>query len=134
MTYKLCYVDGNHAYFTSNWKKQWGDDWNDRPYEHNAEPPYHDYFNENGVEIPISIKDCFFDVPTQVSTPCDGYDNSPYSVEDINNNVVPWLRLGYGNDRTYVFAKTSYSKFVKIIEEFGGTIYEPKRKRSTMED
>ena len=47
MIYKLCYVDGNEAWFTSDWKNQWGDDWNDRPYEHNAGSPYSHYFDDN---------------------------------------------------------------------------------------
>ncbi|OGN14800.1 MAG: hypothetical protein A3J47_00270 [Candidatus Yanofskybacteria bacterium RIFCSPHIGHO2_02_FULL_43_22] len=37
----LCFVEGNTAYFTTQeLSKQWGDDWNDAPYEHNAERPY----------------------------------------------------------------------------------------------
>ena len=43
--YKLCYVDGNKAWFTNNFEKQWGDDWNDRPYEYNAGLPY-DHWSE----------------------------------------------------------------------------------------
>ena len=38
--YKLCYVEGNKAWFTNNFEKQWGDDWNDSPYECNAGYPY----------------------------------------------------------------------------------------------
>lgn len=38
--YKLCYVEDNFAYFTNDFENQWGDDWNDRPYEHNAGEPY----------------------------------------------------------------------------------------------
>ena len=37
----LCYVDSPWAYFTTRpLEKQWGDDWNDAPYEHNAGTPY----------------------------------------------------------------------------------------------
>lgn len=37
----LCYVKEPWAYFTTQpLDKQWGDDWNDAPYEHNAEEPY----------------------------------------------------------------------------------------------
>ena len=37
----LCYVDGAFAYFTTRpLAEQWGDDWDDAPYEHNAETPY----------------------------------------------------------------------------------------------
>lgn len=38
---RLCYVSGPFAYFTSKeLSEQWGDDWNDAPYEHNAGEPY----------------------------------------------------------------------------------------------
>lgn len=37
----LCYVEGNFAYFTSKpLEETSGDDWDDAPYEHNAEPPF----------------------------------------------------------------------------------------------
>lgn len=37
----LCYVDDKFAYFTTQeLAKQWGDDWDDAPYEHNAGEPY----------------------------------------------------------------------------------------------
>lgn len=44
--YQLCYVhsinDWTHELWFANQKPTdlWGDDWNDAPYEHNAEPPY----------------------------------------------------------------------------------------------
>lgn len=62
MVYKLCYVDNNEAWFTSDFKHQWGDDWDDRPYEHNAGSPYSSYF-QNGKEIPIKLKKVYFDIP-----------------------------------------------------------------------
>ena len=37
---KLCYLENNIMYFTSDIENQWGDDWDDRPYEHNAGKPY----------------------------------------------------------------------------------------------
>ncbi len=41
MPERLCYVEGSWAYFTTQeLKNQWGDDWNDTPYEHNAGDPY----------------------------------------------------------------------------------------------
>lgn len=37
----LCYVDGQRAYFTTaKLADQWGDDWDDALYEHNAGEPY----------------------------------------------------------------------------------------------
>jgi len=124
MVYKLCYVDGNKAYFTSDFKNQWGDDWDDRPYEHNAGTPYNFYQDKNGVEQEIKLKEIYFDLPVWYDVPCSGTDNSRYSVQDINNHRVPWISY----DGHYIFAGTSYSSFIKTIEELGGTIYTPKRK------
>ena len=48
LDYQLCYVSCVdpwgmfELYFTNNFNDQWGDDWNDRPAESNAEPPYED--------------------------------------------------------------------------------------------
>jgi hypothetical protein len=37
----LCYIDGSWAYFTTqNLKDQWGDDWDDAPFDCNAGEPY----------------------------------------------------------------------------------------------
>lgn len=39
--FKLCYINGSTAYFTTlSLDDQWGDDWDDAPYEHNAGTPY----------------------------------------------------------------------------------------------
>lgn len=124
MVYKLCYVDNNEAWFTSNWKEQWGDDWDDRPYEHNAGSPYNSYFKD-GVEYPIQLKKVYFDVPYGiVKTPDYGFSNSPFSVKDINSKRCPWLII----DDTYIFAGTSYTDFVRQIEKLNGTIYVPKKR------
>ena len=40
MYLKLCYCSNNIMYFTSDMTAQWGDDWDDCPYEHNAGKPY----------------------------------------------------------------------------------------------
>ena len=47
---RLCYVSGCFAYFTSkDLTEQWGDDWNDAPYEHNAGEPYGPCWHNNPV-------------------------------------------------------------------------------------
>ena len=126
MVYKLCYVDPDEpkAYFTSNWENQWGDDWNDRPYEHNAGTPYRSYFDDN-KEVPISIKEVYFDLPGWYEMPCSNTDNSRYSVEYINCHRVPWITY----DKHYIFAGISYTNFIKQIEELGGIIYTPIKRR-----
>jgi hypothetical protein len=89
--FRLCYVDENIMCFSDNFEKQWGDDWNDRPYEHNAEPPY-------GLEDDKPLRDGFghirkiaFESHWWIRRPCDGHLNSPYSVEDINKGAIAWL-------------------------------------------
>jgi hypothetical protein len=89
--FRLCYVDENLMYFTDNFQHQWGDDWNDRPYEHNAEPPY-------GLEDDEPLRDGYghirliaFESFWYIRHPCDGHLNSPYSVDDINKGAIAWL-------------------------------------------
>lgn len=126
MVYKLCYVDPDEpkAYFTSDWEHQWGDDWDDRPYEHNAGTPYDEWYDTEHQPHPIALKEVYFELPWGWEMPCSNVDNSRYSVEDINNHRVPWIT----KDNNYIFAGISYTNFVKQIEEWGGTIYTPKKK------
>lgn len=120
--YKLCYVKDNKAYFTNNWNEQWGDDWDDSPYEHNAEEPYDNYYKD-GKKYPIRIRTCYFDIPKYYKLPCTGYLNSPYSVKDINNMKCPWINV----DGLLIWAGTEYKAFCKVIEHCGGKIYEEKK-------
>lgn len=133
MIYKLCYVEGHKAWFTSDWKNQYGDDWDDAPYEHNASIPYDCNYNAKSLgtwdgyahypKIPQKI--LYFDLD-DYTLPCDNfYPNSPFSVEDINNHRVPWITV----NGHYIFAGISYSNFIKQIEELGGTVYLPKNKK-----
>ena len=101
--YKLCYVSGNVLYFTDNFAKQWGDDWNDAPYEHNAGEPYDrkdyteyddDWCKKHGCGNIKNIAFLGYD-GWNIKQPCDGHYNSPYSVDDINKGAVAWL---YNNE------------------------------------
>ena len=88
--YRLCYVKNNIMYFTDNFENQTGDDWDDAPYEHNAEPPYEiiDWLPDNTHRGNIRMI-AFTDVDAE--QPCDHYVNCPYCVNDINNGAMPWL-------------------------------------------
>ena len=82
----------HYAYFTPiPLKDQWGDDWSDSPYEHNAGYPYDDCGNFGEYEIikiPFGIKS----TRVWVKFPDDyGGGNSPFSVEDINFGAVAWV-------------------------------------------
>lgn len=62
----------------------WGDDWNDVPYEHNAEIVYDRYC--------IGYADVYVDMSLDVLTPEKDWHyngNSPFSKEDFKNRDVP---------------------------------------------
>lgn len=93
------YIEGKqvyYAYFTPiSLDKQWGDDWDDRPYEYNAEIPYDDYYDENDERIEVEIVRVPFHIPYdgwEIRFPKDwGGDNSPFCVRDINAGAVAWV-------------------------------------------
>ena len=133
--YKLCYVDGHKAWFTNNFEKQWGDDWNDAPYEHNAGLPYdhwseliednEDRFKRKYKSHEIKHKVLYFETADWDEVlPCDNFSNSPYSVEAINKQAVAWIHT----DKYNILAGTTIEEFIDIIEKHGGTIYLPRGK------
>ena len=119
----LCYVDGAWAYFTTqSLDKQWGDDWNDAPYEHNAGTPYYDYENISKPKEPRwRIIKVAFD--GGLSTPGGGEMNSSYSVEQINRHEIAWLRDRWGNSGIVIHAGTPLSEFKALIRKAGGAVY-----------
>lgn len=92
--FRLCYVDNNIMYFTDNFENQWGDDWNDAPYDCNAGTPYEwndkeddDWNNRHGHLRYIGfMPEWNVKIAGQM-----GVYNNPYSVEEINKGVVAWL-------------------------------------------
>ena len=131
--YKLCYVDGNKAWFTNNFEKQWGDDWNDKPYEHNAGEPYEYWLEEIPHEPPVYEKQykrheikhkiLFFETEDwNDQRPCD---MGRYSVEDINKQAVAWVHTSEFN----ILAGTTYENFIDIIEKHNGKIYLPREEK-----
>lgn len=110
---KLCYIEGQCAYFTSfPLSKVYGDDWNDSPYELNAGPPYEEF----------NITKICFEVD-KYSLPQDLGD---YSVDQINNkkNNIPWLKsIWVDRSDFHIFAGTTLREFKEIIKKTGGKIY-----------
>lgn len=121
MTNKLCYIKDNTAYFTSidDIKKQWGDDWNDAPYEHNAGTPYSDS-DDNIIITKIMFTDANFTYPHS------GGINSPYSVEQINHGATPWLSTWDKKDNIY--AGASEEAFIEFVQRNEGEIFLPLKK------
>jgi hypothetical protein len=144
--YKLCYIENNFAYFTTqDLDKQWGDDWNDAPYEHNAGTPYgpvRDFsyikdgawlrgsnYNEDGTPQ-WEIYKVAYEGPWDMQTPADiAGCNSKYSVDMINAKLTPWLTKF--PDKA-LFAGASVEEFTEFVESCGGTVYFPKEKNNEM--
>jgi hypothetical protein len=93
--YRLFWIDPTgkqqcpRVFFTTgDITKEWGDDWNDAPWEHNAGSPYCNQKSADYFVMRIENGDL-----TSIRTP-DEYGhggNSPYSVEMINKGFCPWL-------------------------------------------
>ena len=105
------YIPGEHelyAYFTPiELSEQCGDDWDDAPYEHNAEIPYDDIIIETYetdgtkitkkiakkiehydiIVIPFVVKSFYYKLPKDYSYG----GNSPFSVNMINSGAVAWI-------------------------------------------
>lgn len=149
--YKLCYVDfaRGKAYNEDNYewipfddedetihyqafftpidlKDQWGDDWDDAPYEYNAgEPCEHYYDNEGQHEINIYV--VHFAVPKEEKTLlmpndfCVGNYGSCVSVSQINSGMVAWMYAREGHkasDGFAIQAGTKIDAFVDKINNF----------------
>ncbi len=121
--YILCYVKDGKAFFTTKplagKERQWGDDWNDEPYEHNAEEPYkwHGQAGEGwGVEF------CYF--VGAYEEPQD-FNAGVISVERINKGAVPWIIVERWANKSFpgVFAGTNFPEFVQFIHKTGGNVF-----------
>ena len=110
--FKLCYVDDGFAYFTTKTlTEQWGDDWNDAPYEYNAGTPY----TYEGMEI---LKLAY---SAEMETPREGYGNPLLSVETINSGAVAWLRsLSWSKIKVEIQAGATLEEFIYKIQLVGG--------------
>ena len=130
---KLCYVDEHEAWFTEcSLKQQWGDDWNDAPYEHNAGDPYNDHYEGEGMDkkrVEHRLLKVFW-VADEYKAPCEGTINSQWSVEAINSGAVAWLSARYPKhleaNLKPIHAGTSLTDFITAIELAGGEVYLPR--------
>jgi hypothetical protein len=122
----LCYIDGQWAYFTTQaLADQWGDDWNDAPYEHNAGTPNTwGNHNKEAGEAPWEIVKVAYDGP--FLTPSEGHCNSPWSVDQINGGAVAWLRTETWvpkDQQVFIPAGTTLDEFIEKVKKGGGNVY-----------
>lgn len=108
----------HYAYFTPiPLEDQWGDDWNDSPYEHNAGYPY-DEISKYGefeiIKIPFGIKS----TRVWVRFPEDyGGGNSPFSIEDINYGAVAWIYASCYHKGISIHGGDSIEVFLNKLKE-----------------
>lgn len=135
----LCYVSGMWAYFTTKeLSEQWGDDWNDAPYELNAGTPYDPTmfhyadgrqeknprdWNEDGTPKWHIVKVAWegpFETPVEVYSP-----NSNFSVQDINAGMTPWLKTSNHHEGSpvQIMAGVTISEFTRLMRVAGGHVY-----------
>ena len=110
--YKLCYVEGQKAWFTDNFEKQWGDDWNDKPYECNAGEPYDswseliednkDIFKRKYKHHPIELKTLYFETDDWNEQKQGREDVAKQKILDNVHNGAIILLHGNSKDNTNV--------------------------------
>ncbi len=109
----LCYVKPPWAYFTDKpLDKQWGDDWDDFPYDCNGGEPY---------DYPLRVAyDCELETPAE-----KGGINVPWSVQQINSGVIAWLATPcWRKDKPVVImAGATLPEFCQKVKEAGGNVY-----------
>jgi hypothetical protein len=148
---RLCYVSDGLAYFTTRpVTEQWGDDWNDAPYEHNAGLPYAwredtgrgcRCYHPNGFTSYRGGGKCgerrHDAVPPEpewmiltvgyhgaLHTPDHGRINSAYSVRDINQRDVPWLQTDEDAPRRVrIWAGATIPAFKAAVRLAGGNLF-----------
>ena len=108
-----------YAYFTDIdlFHEQWGDDWNDRPYEHNAGLPY-DSITRNEEHTILMVP--YYIDPEKVVYPRDyGNGNSPFTVEQINYGAVPWIFVWNRELKksSSIFAEIDPLEFINKLEQ-----------------
>lgn len=124
--YRLCYIDNYYcAYFTTKeLHKQWGDDWNDAPFQHNAGVPY--TWQAEDKEIQYDIETVVYAGDFELPP-----DRPGYSVEQINRGESAWLtpgRYSYAEEHSKpIRAGCTLPEFIRRIELGHGVIYVPLR-------
>lgn len=119
---KLCYVESRLAWFTTApLEEQWGDDWDDAPYEHNASEPY----KEEEYELMVGMFTGQLEDPATYANA----SNTSWSVLAINAGAVPWLKSSpySGKPAVKIYAGEGPVEVARKIHQAGGTLWTPLR-------
>jgi len=117
--FRLCYVDAPWAWFTTRdpFTEQWGDDWNDAPYQDNAGDPY-EWRPDRGVPEYRLLK-VAYDGP--LLTPADR--GLSHSVQEINETPIPWLIDTLAASEIIVLPGVTFPVFEQGVRWSGGRVY-----------
>ena len=129
----LCFCRPGLAFFTTApLQNQWGDDWDDAPWEHNAGSPYSFFWLEN-VRCTCLITTVRFECET-LRLPGHAETNSRWSVKNITRDrVVPWLSSRHDNRHAVdpalfqwdIWAGFTFQEFLTHINGAGGEVLWP---------
>lgn len=120
----LCYVEDQWAYFTTQpLDKQWGDDWDDCPFECNSGRPYSHHPGYDQGREPWEIVKVAWD--GSFYTPGEGHTNGHWSVKAINAGGIAWLRPDpyCSTHKVFIMAGTPLSEFIEKVKSVGGKVY-----------
>ena len=123
--FKLCYIKGDWAWFTTqDVDKQWGDDWDDAPYDCNAGDPY--AWRESDKEPKWELLKVAF--ISRLNVTGSQIFNSRYCVQDFNRLTIPWLISDAWDDehdreRIKIMAGCTLPDFIARIQGCGGDVY-----------
>lgn len=129
--YRLCYVCPRNglAWFTSiPLSDQWGDDWDDAPYEHNAGDPYDNHYETvSGKRERVTHDLVRVAWSSGHETPRENFVNSPFSVKSINSKNVAWLMVPGWRESSMrpISAGTSLRQFIEDMTASGGEVFLP---------
>lgn len=120
----LCYVEGPWAYFTTqSLEKQWGDDWDDKPFTCNSGEPYEWFEGRDGD--PWEIIKVAYD--GDLDFPAGGFWTDPnFSVQQVNSGAIAWLTTpSWVKEQVVIPAGCPLTEFCQLVRKAGGTVYLP---------
>lgn len=123
---KLCFVRNGWAWFTSApLSLQWGDNWDDTPFEYSAGEPYDFHKPKNKKETKHTIIRVAFE--SEYVTPDLSDSKKKWSVKLINGGAAPWLSASPWSETKLkaIYAGLSLDAFIKLIRDTGGEVYVP---------
>jgi len=87
-------------FYLGNSSDYYGDDWDDRPYEHNAGKVYDEFIRDTyDIYVPFDF---------EVLEPCDGTINSSYCKDDMKENKVPCIVIYKPEKDEFPYSDFSY--------------------------